>query len=156
MRHIRLGYLYQGTFATMYDDSGQKLIGVTGKEAVRALKRDETFIGADFIRIEPGHGFKCHTHDGDHILHVIEGRGIIAFDGNDIELYPGNVVFVPAEYPHAMRVPEQSLTPMLVLAIGHPHREISSHSRSRAISESHDLHDKIPPARARPGIDSRS
>jgi quercetin dioxygenase-like cupin family protein len=133
MRSFQLGYLYQNAWLPMYDDAGKMLAGVSGKSAVRALTGDKgAFIGADFIRIEPGHGFQCHTHDGDHILHVIEGSGIIAFDGNDVELYPGNVVFVPAEYPHAMRVPETLYTAMTVLAVGHPHREITSHSRSRS------------------------
>jgi quercetin dioxygenase-like cupin family protein len=155
MRTIKLGYLY-GPWELMSDRDGKPLLGVYGKAGVRGLTPENSYIGADFIRIDPGCGFAPHAHAGDHILHVLEGRGIVNFDGNDIELYPGNVVLVPADYPHAVTCPKDATTPMMLLAIGYPHHEISSPWRSYPISENHGSRGKTPPVRAHREIDNRS
>ena len=147
MRTIELGYQFQGPWGLMGDDTGTVLHGVHGKPGVRGLKRDDTFIGADFIRIDPGCGFLPHAHEGDHILFVLEGRGCLSYDGNIIELMPGNLAFVPAEHPHAMSCPSDATTALEVLAIGHPHHEVFSLRRSYSVSESHDPRDRTPPAR---------
>ncbi|MFG1955621.1 cupin domain-containing protein [Micromonospora sp. NPDC048830] len=52
------------------------------------------------VRFDPGARTRLHTHAGDQILIVTEGRGHIGRLGRDIPVDVGDVVVVPAGLPH--------------------------------------------------------
>jgi quercetin dioxygenase-like cupin family protein len=39
-------------------------------------------------------------------VHVLEGRGVLTLEGDDIPLEPGVFVFMPANAPHALQADE--------------------------------------------------
>lgn len=43
---------------------------------------------------------KFHAHDSEQILFVTAGKGIIATDTQEIEVAPGDIVFIPAGEKH--------------------------------------------------------
>jgi quercetin dioxygenase-like cupin family protein len=47
-----------------------------------------------------------HTSTRNAVVQVLEGRGILTLNGEDIELTPGVFVFMPANAPHALKAPE--------------------------------------------------
>lgn len=47
-----------------------------------------------------------HTSTRNAVVQVIEGRGTLTLEGQDIELKPGVFVFMPANAPHALNAPE--------------------------------------------------
>lgn len=87
------------------------------------LKKDE--FGADLIHFKSGEGVKNHTHEGDHQLFVIKGKGWLEYDGIEYRLYPGLCYFVPGDVPHAIRAE----TELVLIAVGNKHRELDSIER---------------------------
>lgn len=56
-----------------------------------------------------------HTSTRNAMVHVIEGRGILTLEGQDIRLEPGVFVFMPANAPHALQA-EENLAFLLTLS----------------------------------------
>jgi quercetin dioxygenase-like cupin family protein len=44
-----------------------------------------------------------HAHDWEHEIYVLEGRGIIHYEGQEYPLSPGNVLLVSANSQHQFR-----------------------------------------------------
>jgi mannose-6-phosphate isomerase-like protein (cupin superfamily) len=105
---------------------GSPLSGIRGAHGVRAGKADGSSIGCDFIWLDPEAGFPMHTHAGDHILYVIRGAGFVHIDGRDIRVGMGDLIHIPAEYPHRVFTCGSAL---LIAAFGHPHKAIDSKDR---------------------------
>jgi len=124
-----------GEWGPLYDDAGVELVGVQGKEGVRAHKGDGTRIGCDLIRMQPGSAFPMHTHEGDHIIYVVSGWGFVHIDGRDIEIAEGDVVHIPAEHPHGVWAAGNEL---LFAAIGHPHHKVHSTKRMTIVKPGDD------------------
>jgi len=139
VRAEHLGRLSDGLWLPMYDDGGNKLAGIEGKRGVRAQKADGSWIGGDFIRMQPYSAFPLHTHEGEHVIYFIYGEGFVHIDGEDIPVTVDQVIHIPAEYPHAVRCEKR---PLMFLAVGHPHQHVDSPRRSRSVP------DKKPPAPA--------
>ena len=59
-----------------------------------------------------------HTSTRNAVLNVIEGRGILTLEGQDIQLEPGLFVFMKAHAPHALNA-EQNLAFLLTLSESH-------------------------------------
>lgn len=55
-----------------------------------------------------------HTSTHNAVIHVIEGRGILTLDGEEIQLEPGIFVFMRANAPHALQA-EENLSFLLTL-----------------------------------------
>lgn len=55
-----------------------------------------------------------HTSTRNAAINVVEGRGILTLEGNDIQLEPGVFVFMVANAPHALKA-EQNLAFLLTL-----------------------------------------
>lgn len=56
------------------------------------------------VDIPPGAAFGRHTHPGDEIVYVIEGRLTYEIDGRPpVTLGPGEVLFIPAGTVHAAK-----------------------------------------------------
>lgn len=47
-----------------------------------------------------------HTSTRNVAVHVLEGRGVLTLEGDDIPLEPGVFVFMPANAPHALQADE--------------------------------------------------
>ncbi len=52
------------------------------------------------VQFEPGARNKFHTHSGEQILYVTEGKGIIATREKEYIVTPGTVIFVPPGEVH--------------------------------------------------------
>ncbi|MFB8788765.1 MAG: cupin domain-containing protein [Potamolinea sp.] len=55
-----------------------------------------------------------HTSTRNAVINVIEGRGILTLEGEDIKLAQGIFVFMPANTPHALKA-EENLAFLLTL-----------------------------------------
>ena len=85
--------------------------------------------GADLIRFERGGKVGPHTHVGDHILVCWEGKGLLWFNGVELELSPGVVYMVPGDVPHAVYAHPESDRALVLFAIGNDHRPADSNDR---------------------------
>lgn len=53
---------------------------------------------------------RAHRHsDGDHVLYIVSGRGVITLDGQTADLRPGLIVYVPRGVVHSVRKTTPSL-----------------------------------------------
>jgi hypothetical protein len=122
----QLSHLTDGTWGPMYDDHGNRLAGIEGKCGVRAQKADGTWIGGDFVRMQPHAAFPLHTHEGEHVIYFIYGSGFVHINGKDVPVRTDQLIHIPAEYPHSVWCAEQ---PLMFLAVGHPHQQVHSLER---------------------------
>lgn len=81
--------------------------------------------GADVIRFQAGEGVQNHTHEGDHILFVLRGQGVLVFAGENHNLYPGLCYLVPGSVDHAIQASEN----LVLIAVGNQHRPLDSSER---------------------------
>jgi len=125
----------QKSWAPLCDDYGHILPGVFGRKGVRGERKDGSFIGADLISMAPGSRFPMHTHEGDHEIYFIQGKGFVSIDGEDIAVKTGDLIHIPAEYPHAVWVPVDAPR-LLFVAMGHPHHPVHSHQRMKSLEGS--------------------
>jgi quercetin dioxygenase-like cupin family protein len=56
-----------------------------------------------------------HTSPRNATVHVIEGRGILTLEGEDIVLEKGTFIYMPANAPHALKA-ESNLAFLLTLS----------------------------------------
>ena len=56
-----------------------------------------------------------HTSPRNATVHVIEGRGLLTLQGQELALEPGGFIFMPANAPHALKA-EENLTFLLTLS----------------------------------------
>jgi mannose-6-phosphate isomerase-like protein (cupin superfamily) len=136
-KHLR--HLSDNQWLPMLDTDGKVLTGIEGMHGVRGEKEDGTFIGADFVRMQPGSAFPLHTHYGDHEIYFISGFGFVAIDGDTVAVRAGDLIHIPAEYPHAVWVPDQTQAPLIFCAMGHPHQHIDARNRMRLVDSEKEL-----------------
>ncbi|PWT76948.1 MAG: hypothetical protein C5B60_03465 [Chloroflexi bacterium] len=133
LRTTHLCDFTNGEWRPMYDDAGIKLPGIEGKCGVRARKADGSWIGGDFIRMQPHSAFPLHTHDGEHVIYFIYGKGFVHIDGEDVPVSQDHLIHIPAEHPHSVWCSEQ---PLVFLAVGHPHQHVGSTKRMKVHTKS--------------------
>jgi len=85
--------------------------------------------GADLIRFAPGKRVGLHTHQGDHILVVVSGTGVLTFRGERHALYAGVVYLVPGSVPHAI----DAETELSIIAVGNDHRDAGAEDRLEVV-----------------------
>ena len=129
--HIR--NLRTGEWVALHDDSGRRLEGIRGRIGVAATTNAGEEFGIDLIEMDPGSAFPLHTHPGDHILYVVEGRGLVHVDGEDHGVVRGDSIFVPAELPHGVKTYAEADDPFSFLAVGHPHRHLTATDRMKVV-----------------------
>ena len=56
-----------------------------------------------------------HTSTRNAVINVIEGRGTLILEGQEIQLEPGTFIFMKAHAPHALKA-EQNLAFLLTLS----------------------------------------
>ena len=123
-----------GEWVEMFDNHENRLAGIRGRIGVSAIGVSGHEIGLDLMEIQPGSGFPLHTHAGDHVMYIVSGRAVCQVDGKDNLLKQGDSIYVPAEFPHAFSCPPDATDPVVFIAVGHPHRSLSSTDRMRLVA----------------------
>ncbi len=131
----------EGELVDLYDNHGNRLEGIKGRVGISAPSKTGFRIGIDYMEMSIGSSFPLHTHEGDHILYVIEGKGVASVNGKDHFLKEGDAIFVPSEYPHAFRALtiEEGNEPFKFVAVGNPHRPLTSKDRMKVVEEDHEV-----------------
>jgi quercetin dioxygenase-like cupin family protein len=132
-RTVRIVNLDASPREDLSDGAGGRLDGVFGHAGVRDFLAGGDPIGVDKLVMQAGTAFGLHTHPGAHVLVVVEGRGVISFEGAEYEMRAGDTVFVPATYAHAVGAAKDS--GVSLLAFGVPHMPLSSDHRMTLVEE---------------------
>ncbi len=137
-QHLR--NVLKGDLSEMYDSDGKPLKGIRGRMGAVGMKVDGTDIGVDCIEMQPGSAFALHEHVGDHVLLFLSGVGSVHISGEDRVVGPGDTMFIPGEHPHAVTgPPETAREPLVIIAFGHPHKDVNAPDRMKHPSDhSHD------------------
>jgi quercetin dioxygenase-like cupin family protein len=122
-------------WVALRDEHGGKLAGIRGKRGVAAASAGGPEFGIDLIEMAPGAAFPLHTHDGDHILYVVEGRGVVHVDGVDHLARPGDTIFISARYPHGVRAHSARSERLVFLAVGYPYRPVGATDRMKLVPQ---------------------
>ncbi len=128
-QHLR--NLERGTWVKLRDADGRHLNGILGRIGAYGTKVDGSEFGIDLMRMQPGSAFPVHMHDGDHLLYFLSGNGIVQMSGQDYPVEQGDSIFIPAEYPHGVRVEPTATEPLVLLAVGHPHKPLEAKDRMK-------------------------
>ena len=131
--HIR--NVMTGSWVPMFDEEGRELDGIRGRMGVAATTQDGVSIGIDLMEMSPGAAFPLHVHDGDHLLYVVSGRGLVHVGGVDHPVEDGDTVHIPALLPHGVKTDPSSDSKLVLLAVGHPHKPLSALDRMRTVSD---------------------
>jgi quercetin dioxygenase-like cupin family protein len=131
---IHIQSLSKKSMQVMYDDTGRTLLDIKGVGGAHAVTADGAPLGVDQITMWPGSAFPLHTHEGDHLLYVLSGTGALHVDGVDYVLREGDSVYVPANFPHAVRGPADG-SPVHILAFGIPHHPIDATTRMQTVRD---------------------
>jgi mannose-6-phosphate isomerase-like protein (cupin superfamily) len=116
----------------MYDDLGVLLEGIQGGEGAKGIL-DGAEMGLDIIAMQPFTEFPLHTHEGSHVLYILEGEGRVHIEGVDYAVYVGDSVFIPADLPHGVLTSLRHNEPFKFLAIGYPHHLVESTTRMQVV-----------------------
>ena len=133
--HIR--NVLAGRWVDLFDNHGRKLSGIRRRIGVSAQGIFNMEIGLDLMQMQPGSSFPLHTHSGDHVIYVISGRGFVQVGDKNNPVKEGDSVFIPAELSHGFNACSDAKEPMLFVAVGHPHRNLSSTQRMRLVEQGH-------------------
>jgi mannose-6-phosphate isomerase-like protein (cupin superfamily) len=81
--------------------------------------------------IRPGFAGREHTHDVEHGMYFIRGRGRFTLDGNTYPVEPGTAVFVPPQAPHSLACEgEEPLQYVVIYAPGGTEQELRAKGES--------------------------
>jgi len=76
---------------------------IQGGAKVRRISRGEAGAGGlsvSVVHFPPGVLRPWSIHEGDQYVWVLEGRGVIITDDEEIEVEPGTAVYIPAGLKH--------------------------------------------------------
>jgi mannose-6-phosphate isomerase-like protein (cupin superfamily) len=110
-------------------DDGERPIKMRNSDGTGSPLFSFQGFGADIIRFSANEGVMNHTHEGDHILFVIAGSGVVEYNGIEYPLYPGLSYLIPGEVDHAIRAKEN----LVLIAVGNNHRPLDSEERMTPI-----------------------
>lgn len=95
------------------------------------IRIDDSEFGADLIKFDPGKGVKAHRHQGDHILVVLHGEGVLILDGDKIKLSPGVIYGVPSASVHAIQADSE----LSLISIGNKHVDVACKKRLEVVDK---------------------
>ncbi|MBO3802075.1 cupin domain-containing protein [Thermofilum sp.] len=75
----------------------------TGAVRIRSLVNEATGskdLSIAIVHFPKGVRNVFHSHDGDQVLYILEGKGIVATEKEEITAIPGMVFFIPAGENH--------------------------------------------------------
>jgi len=67
------------------------------------------------FELQPGGHTPLHVHPHEHEVFILEGSGVLVYEGAEHRLEPGYVVFVPPEKEHRFRNTGDSVLKFLCL-----------------------------------------
>jgi quercetin dioxygenase-like cupin family protein len=117
----------------LHDEEGNTLIGIRGKTGAEEVGSDGEMVGADLIEMQPGSSFPLHTHPGDHVLYALSGRGTVTIDGELKHFQAGTTFYIEAQYPHNVGTYGRDTEPFVIVAFGHPKKEVSATDRMHIV-----------------------
>ena len=97
--------------------------------ALPLVLNENSKFGADLIRFAPNTGVGLHTHEGDHILIVTKGTGVVVYKDERHKLHPGMMYIIPGMVPHAIEAQSE----LVLIAIANNHRPADASSRLNLI-----------------------
>jgi len=106
-------------------DNAQRALKMANSDATGEPLLSNGSLGADIIRFAAGEGVKTHTHEGDHILLALYGRGRIIWNGIPYEVKAGEAYLVEGKMPHSI----EAETDFVLMAIGNKHYPVNSQER---------------------------
>lgn len=78
-------------------------------------------IGLSIVRFEGGALTHWHTHPGEQVLYILEGRGLVGNETEAWEVEPGDVVYTgPGERHWHGALPGETMTHISITNIGAP------------------------------------
>ncbi|UCE19999.1 MAG: cupin domain-containing protein [Gemmatimonadota bacterium] len=91
-----------------------------GAEGVKVRRLISDLDGAEhfamrLFELEPGGHTPLHTHDWEHEIYILDGTGIVHYEGQDYPMTSGTVLLVPGGKEHRFRNTGQ--TPLRFLCI---------------------------------------
>jgi mannose-6-phosphate isomerase-like protein (cupin superfamily) len=119
-------------YKQVVDDFHVVVEGIEGVSGASARSSLGATMGLDKLILHAGSVFPLHTHEGDHLLYVRAGAGVIHIDGVDYQLTEGQTIFIPAVYPHGLRGPASG-DPLEVISFSIPHHPIDSSTRMTVV-----------------------
>lgn len=98
----------------LFEEIPDKPVTMEGAEGVKMRMLLSPDDGADnfvmrMFEIGPGGHTPLHAHDWEHEIYVLDGQGVIAFEGQEYPLAPGNVLLVPGGKEHQFTCTDQKL-----------------------------------------------
>ena len=67
--------------------------------------------------VEPGGHTPRHSHDYEHEVYVVSGKGTVFLGGRDNQIRAGDVIYVPANEEHQFRVGQEAGEPLRFLCM---------------------------------------
>lgn len=113
-----------------YKIPGLELLQMQNSQAMGIPLVLDKFFGADMLVFQPWETTETHTHEGDHILFVVSGSGILIFDGALNVIYEGDCYFVPGSVPHKVSASGETL---YLLSVANYHQPVDSQVRSALV-----------------------
>jgi len=55
------------------------------------------------FEVKPGGQTPLHAHSWEHEVYILNGKGVVWKEGNEVEVQPGTAVFVPSDEKHCFR-----------------------------------------------------
>lgn len=98
------------------DSTPSKPVEIPGVKGVRMA----VLVGRDdgapnfalrHFSLEPGGHSPRHSHDYEHEVYIVEGRGTVLLNGSEHPIKAGDVVFVPPDHEHQFRAAPTSSGP---------------------------------------------
>jgi quercetin dioxygenase-like cupin family protein len=56
-----------------------------------------------YFEVEPGGQTPYHSHNWEHEVFVLDGKGIVVCEGSEKEIGPGYVAFIPPNAEHCLK-----------------------------------------------------
>lgn len=56
-----------------------------------------------FFEVAPGGNTPLHNHPYEHEIYIIEGTGTVWRDGKEVQLKPGDVLYIPSDEKHQFK-----------------------------------------------------
>jgi quercetin dioxygenase-like cupin family protein len=67
------------------------------------------------FELQPGGHTPLHTHSHEHEVFIVEGRGVLVFEGQEHKFEPEYVIFVPPNREHRFKNTGDSILRLLCL-----------------------------------------
>lgn len=114
----------QNLLRGLLNDSNWESTGIQGVSRSEALGSSavKDYLKG-FVKIQPGHEFPHHTHNGEEVALILSGRCVELPANNMLEA--GTLVFVSPDIEHSARVPEEDEEPVIYLALAEQGIQIS-------------------------------